>query len=269
MDPKLSVIIPCFNSEKTLEETLNSVLNQRHQNWEALIINDGSNDGTEAIASVWIEKDKRIKYFSKENEGLGKSRNFGISNAAGEYILPLDSDNLVVEDFAEKAVAFLDSHHEVGVVHGHAEYFGEKTGIWAIDEFNLEKILVGNYIDACAIYRKELWEKVGGYDENMPYQGHEDWDFWIALGIQNVRFYHLNQITFRYCVCGGSMINSFNREMLLLNQDYLVQKYSRVFHKYYSRLYSQNESFNSEQCKNKTSQDLVSELLSRIKKALW
>jgi glycosyltransferase involved in cell wall biosynthesis len=269
MAPKLSIIIPCYNSEKTLECTLESVINLKYQNWEALIIDDGSTDNTEAIGRAWVKKDERLKYYSKSNEGLGKARNFGIFKAVGEYILPLDSDNLVQQDFACKAMKIFENNVELGVVHGHAEYFGDKTGIWTIDEFKLEKVLISNYIDACAIYKKELWTKVGGYDEKMPYQGHEDWEFWIALGVLNVNFYHLNEVTFKYFVSGKSMINSFNNEMLLLNQDYIMQKYSRLFHTHYSNIFHKNELFYSELIKNKTSRELIDEVLFRIKRKLW
>lgn len=231
--PKLSIIIPCYNAEKTLEQTLISILNQTYQNWEAIIVNDGSTDNTEVIALNYIFKDQRIKYFSKSNEGLGRTRNFGIEKAVGEYVLPLDADNLVEPDFAENAVKILRARKEVGVVHGNAEYFGERTGIWKMSTFNLEKIVVDNYIDACAIYRKELWTKVGGYDEDMPYQGHEDWEFWIALGMVNVTFYHLNTITFKYFVSSTSMIHSFTNQMATSNRDYIVKKYSEYFYEKY------------------------------------
>lgn len=269
MISKLSIIIPCYNSEKTLEMTLMSVLDQTYQDWEVLIINDGSTDATETIASDWVNKDQRFKYFSKSNEGLGKARNFGIAKAVGEYILPLDSDNLVEPDFASNAIKIFEDKNEIGVVHGHAEYFGEKTGIWTIDEFNLEKCLISNYIDACAIYKKELWAKVGGYDERMPYQGQEDWDFWIALGILNVNFYHLNLVTFNYFVNANSMIQSFSNEMILANRDYIVRKYSVLFHKHYSNLFTKNESFYSGLIKNKTSKELIQEVWLRIKRRLW
>ena len=70
-------------------------------------------------------------------------------------------------------------------------------------------MLVKNYIDACAIYRKKCWEEVGGYDENMPYQGKEDWDFWIAFGIRGFKFHHIKEITFKYRVSNSSMMTDF------------------------------------------------------------
>lgn len=236
MNPILSIIIPSYNAEATLETTLESVIEQNFQDWEAIIVNDGSIDKTADIALKWLNKDQRFKYFFKQNGGLGKARNFGIKNSRGKFILPLDSDNQLLKDFTEDAMDVFEKDSEVGVVYGDAEYFGEKTGLWKVEEFNFEKMLSGNYIDACAVYRKELWDKLGGYDENMPHQGHEDWELWIAIGNMNIKFYHLNQTTFKYYVSNNSMIRSFTDEMLVLNQNYIVKKYAKLYFEYYSRV---------------------------------
>lgn len=254
MNPIISIIIPCYNSEATLESTLESVMNQDFQDWEAIIINDGSTDTTEEIALGWVGKDTRIKYYAKENEGLGKTRNYGIARSNGTFILPLDSDNQLIKDFTKDAITILENNQDVGVVYGHAEYFGVKNGLWEVEEYNLKKILAGNYIDACAIYRKKLWSKVGGYDENMPYQGNEDWEFWLALGVLNVKFYHLNKITFKYFVSRNSMIRSFNNEMIFMNDDYIFKKYSKQYQENYSifySLYANKERKNKEDLKSK------------------
>lgn len=241
MIPIISVIIPCFNSETTLESTLESVLNQEFQHWEAIIVNDGSTDTTEEIGLRWVKKDKRFKYFAKQNEGLGKTRNYGIAKSNGIYILPLDSDNQLIKDFVSSAIPIFEKDSNIGVVHGNAEYFGEKSGLWIMDSYNLEKILVENYIDACTIYKKKMWEQVGGYDENMPFQGHEDWDFWIALGILNVRFYHLEKTTFKYFVSKKSMIRNFTDKMHEANNNYIFIKYSREYQIKFKTLYYVNQ----------------------------
>jgi len=226
----ISIIVPCFNSKATLAATLESVLKQNYQNWEAIIVNDGSIDETEEIALNWSNKDNRFKYYSKHNEGLGKTRNFAIKKACGTFILPLDSDNQLEENFVLDAVSVFENNNDIGVVYGHAQYFGKKNGIWKVEEYKLEHILVENYIDACAVFKKVLWEEVGGYDENMPFQGHEDWELWIAFGTINVPFYHLNKITFKYYVSENSMIRSFSKAMTESNKDYVVKKYSKLYH---------------------------------------
>lgn len=233
MNTIVSIIIPCFNSEATLETTLESVLNQKYQNWEAIIVNDGSTDRTDEIALRWVAKESRFKYYTKQNGGLGKTRNFAINKSCGTLILPLDSDNQLEASFVQDAVSVFEKNQDIGVVYGDAEYFGERNGLWEVAEYDFKKILAGNYIDACAVFKKKIWVEVGGYDENMPHQGHEDWEFWIALGSLNVKFHHLNKITFKYYVLNNSMIRSFTDEMVLLNQDYIVKKHSSQYHRHY------------------------------------
>ena len=162
-----------------------------------------------------------------------KTRNYGIDRAKGIYILPLDADNQLYKDFTAAAIYVFENDVNIGVVHGDAEYFGEKTGIWKIGEYDFDKILINNYIDACAMYRRELWTQVGGYDVNMPFQGHEDWELWLAFGTLNVRFYHLGKTTFKYFVFSNSMIRSFTDDMLQSNQDYIAKKYSKQYYTSY------------------------------------
>jgi glycosyltransferase involved in cell wall biosynthesis len=264
MNPILSIIIPCYNSESTLEMTLDSVIKQDFQDWEAIIINDGSTDTTEDIALRWVDKDKRFKYFAKPNEGLGKTRNYGISRSNGIYILPLDSDNQLIKDFTLDAIAVFELNQDIGVVYGNAEYFGERTGLWEVAEYDFKKILAGNYIDACAIYRKKLWVEVGGYDENMPYQGHEDWEFWVALGVLNVKYHHLNKTTFKYFVSKYSMIRSFTFEMMLLNYDYISKKYSNQYQKFYRDVYLLFEKNEKEYKQNLKSEKFVMNLFTKM-----
>lgn len=240
MIPKISIIIPCYNSGATLEETLRSVLNQDFSDWEAIIVNDGSTDRTEVIALEWTEIDSRFQYHSKSNEGLCKTRNFGIASAKGDYILPLDSDNLVDEYFCKYATVILDKNSSIGVVHGNAEFFGEKTGLWEIGEFKMETMLIDNYIDACAVYRKELWKQVGGYDENLPFEGLEDWELWLAFGAINVRFFYLKKITFKYRVSKNSMIAVFTKEMAEITREYIVKKYSSLYRYHYCKYVREN-----------------------------
>ena len=239
----MSIIIPCYNSEATLEETLLSIQDQHYTQWEAIIVDDGSIDNSARIAEKWVQKDSRFNYFWKENGGLGSARNFGIQRSIGKYILPLDSDNLIEPFFASEALNILKDYERVGVVHGHAEFFGEKTGKWIIDEYNFERLLALNYIDACAIFRKSLWVKVGGYDEKIPYQGIEDWDLWLAFGVQGVQFHHLNKVTFRYRIASNSMIRSYTKEIFDSNVEYLTKKYSKEYYSAYYTTYCQLKKY--------------------------
>jgi glycosyltransferase involved in cell wall biosynthesis len=85
----VSVIVPCFNQAQYLGEALQSVLAQTYTNWECIIVDDGSPDNTERVASKFVKLDNRIKYHKKQNGGLADARNYGINKAKGEFILPL------------------------------------------------------------------------------------------------------------------------------------------------------------------------------------
>jgi glycosyltransferase involved in cell wall biosynthesis len=126
-DIMVSIVVPCYNQAQYLDAALQSVFVQTYANWECIIVNDGSSDTTDEIALDWINKDQRFKYFSKQNEGLGKTRNYGIARSKGLYILPLDSDNQLMKDFTQEAIAVFEKNQDVGVVYGDAEYFGDKN----------------------------------------------------------------------------------------------------------------------------------------------
>ena len=93
MNQLISVIVPCYNQAQYLDECLQSVLDQTYQDWECIIVNDGSPDNTEEVAKNWVEKDSRFKYFYKENRGLSSARNLGIEKSIGKYLFFLDSDD--------------------------------------------------------------------------------------------------------------------------------------------------------------------------------
>jgi glycosyltransferase involved in cell wall biosynthesis len=211
MEPcKISVIIPCFNHGEFLPEAVASVTRLRRNDVELIVVDDGSTDErTRKEMDALIAQG--IKVVRQANKGLAAARNAGIKIARGEFIIPLDSDNRIRENYLVSGVKLLQHEPSIGIVYGNAEYFGEKTGLWTIREFNLIALALGNYIDACALYRKSVWESVQGYDEQMPWMGYEDWDFWLRVASFNWGFAHLNEIAFDYRVRKGSMIETTNR----------------------------------------------------------
>lgn len=132
--PKVSVIVPVYNGEKFIEETIESVLNQSFSDFELIVINDGSNDGTVSL----IEKysDERILLFSKKNEGVSVARNFGFEKSKGIYIAFLDADDLWENDRLISTVLFLDENDEYGLVHTACQCIDEKSN-------KTDRILIG------------------------------------------------------------------------------------------------------------------------------
>ena len=203
---KVSIVIPCFNHGAMLREALASLEEVRNENLlEVIIVDDGSSDA-ETIRILKEVAEAGYKVVSQPNGGLGAARNAGIRRAKGEFILPLDSDNRLRRVYLEQGVSLLKENPSLGVIYADAEYFGEKTGRWQVQEFDLLSLIRMNFIDACALYRKALWEGVGGYDEQMPWMGLEDWDFWLRVARQGGSFFHLPEVGFDYRVRADSQI---------------------------------------------------------------
>ncbi|MDF7810186.1 glycosyltransferase family A protein [Hymenobacter sp. YC55] len=227
----VSIVIPCFNHGKYLYDAIMSV--ERFYglySYEIIIVNDGSTDSyTNDIVSS-LNKDKYI-VINQSNQGLAAARNNGINIASGEYIIPLDSDNMLEEAYLKTGVGILEKDPSVDVVYGDAIFFGDndgirKTGLSEAGSFDLVRILNSNYIDACAIFRKSAWKKVGGYDGKMPAMGHEDWEMWIHIFLSGGNLYYLNEVCFRYRIVVGSMLVTDLEAKHKANKDYIYNKHT-------------------------------------------
>jgi len=233
MNPRISIIIPCYNHGQYVREAISSVEKCTDKNlYEMIIVNDGSTD------SFTLEEMGRLAndgYYviNQVNQGLGRTRNNGIKAAKGEYILPLDSDNRVRPEYIYESIKILDAHPEIAMVYGDAEFFGDKSKRHVVGEFNLQNMMVENQIDACAVYRKSVWEAVGGYDEKMPIMGYEDWDMWMNMTFKNYKFHYVPEILFDYRVLGNSMLRSIsvsNKKKLFKYMDEKYKGYLNMDH---------------------------------------
>jgi glycosyltransferase involved in cell wall biosynthesis len=177
--PKVSVIIPCYNYGQYLDEAVGSVLAQTFDDFEIIIVNDGSTDPYTNELLAGYDK-PRTRVITTTNSGVASARNTGIAAAGGTYILPLDPDDRIAATYLQKGVATFNEHPECGIVYSHAEFFGARRGRLNFKPYRLENILLGNCICSAAIFRKSDWEKAGGYNANMTH-GLEDWDFWLSL----------------------------------------------------------------------------------------
>ncbi len=190
--PKVSVIIPCYNYGKYLLETVESVLKQTYKDFEVIIINDGSPDNTREVAEGLISQNPEfsIRLINQRNSGQPAiSRNRGIAAAYGEYILPLDGDDMIAPEYLEEAVRILDNDPDVDLVYpDQLHIYPDKTRIYGFGDWDPAKLARENYLPYCSMYRKSVWEEVGGYRTNVV--GYEDWDFWIGCaenGLQGCR----------------------------------------------------------------------------------
>lgn len=240
MNPKLSIIIPCYKQAQYLEEALQSVLEQTYMDWECIIVNDGSPDHTDEIAQKWVTKDTRFKYVFQENEGLSSARNAGIAVAVGEFILPLDADDKISKTYTNLAIIEFQKDNTLKVVYCKAEKFGEESGVWNLPTFSLHNLSRDNLIFCSALFRKRDWELAGGYDVKM-FCGWEDWEFWIAILKNNGNVKCLDDICFYYRVKNTSMVTLVKEEQGAYLFDYLSVKHADFFVKQYGSYRKMNQ----------------------------
>ena len=194
----VSVIIPCFNYGRFLNDAVNSILNQTYKNFEIIIINDGSTDKKTLEILQNFNNKPKTRVIHIPNQGVCVARNTGIKQAKGKYILPLDADDRVGETYLEKAVKILDINENIGIVSCKARFFGAK--FWMdplINKFNFPKILLQNTLGNSSVFRKSDWDKVNGYNENMK-SGWEDYNFWLSIISLNKDVYFLPETLYFY-----------------------------------------------------------------------
>jgi glycosyltransferase involved in cell wall biosynthesis len=203
--PLVTVIMPCYNQAQYLPEAVASVVAQTFADWEIIIVNDGSPDDTSEAARGLIKQyaGRRIRLLEKKNGGLASARNAGIGVAAGAYILPLDADDKIEPAMLEKTAALLDAEPGIAVAYTDIAHFGAVEKVIQAAEFDFKKICLNNQLNYCSLFRREVWERVGGYRSWL--YGYEDWDFWIACGERGLVARRIPGAMLQYRVKNSSM----------------------------------------------------------------
>ncbi len=183
--PTISIIVPAYNAERTIVETVTSVQQQTYSDFELIVINDGSTDQTlELLGKV---QDPRLKVYSYENGGLSVARNRGIAQASGEFIAFLDADDLWTTDKLELQLTALQQHPEAGVAYSWTLFMDEKGELFHADkpiffEGNVcAQLLVSNFLASGSnpLIRTQAVTSIGEFDPLVS--GAADWDYWLRL----------------------------------------------------------------------------------------
>jgi glycosyltransferase involved in cell wall biosynthesis len=222
--PTVAVVVPVFNPGKLLIETLESVRRQSHP-CEVILVDDGSTDETtlEILAAVDPAEALVIR---QSNRGAAAARNAGIRRSGAKYILPLDADDLIEPDYLAKAVEVLESEPDVGIVYCHADFIGDVVGPWQLPDYSPAAMVVDNIIFVSALFRREDWQSVGGYDETLL-SGGEDWDFWLSLIDLGREVVRLPDTLFHYRIHGEE--RSFHQDELAELFTTVTRKHERLF----------------------------------------
>ena len=197
MTPLISVIIPCYNQEPYIAEALDSVIAQTYSNWECIIVDDGSTDGSAKIIRQY-EKDHngKIRLICQQNAGPSTARNHGAREARGKYLLFLDGDDKIGDKYIETGTRYMEAHPDYTLFYTNTVFFGGAEGVFDIHYSTYEDLLFNNSIACCCIVHKEDFERIGGFDEKL--RGYEDWEFFIRLLYQSDNVYQCPDTLFYY-----------------------------------------------------------------------
>lgn len=226
--------MPVYNMERFIRFAIDSVIAQSYTNYELIIIDDGSKDGSRQIIEEYIAKyshDFSIIYHFQQNQGLACARNTGIKISSGEYIALLDPDDVWLPERLSEGVKILNGDSSIGLVHANIIYIdecGEKTGIPTRNASLLsgniyENILLrlGHISCPTVLFRRSCLDEVGMFDEYLTYLGCEDRDLWLRI-TQKFKAYYIPKELAYYRRVSGSM--SSNADKMFKARTYVVEK---------------------------------------------
>jgi glycosyltransferase involved in cell wall biosynthesis len=198
MIPKVSICVPTYNRKDYLRETIDSIFAQTYKDYEVIIVDDGSSDGTaEMIKSSGLA----VRYYWQENSGEATARNEMIKLAQGEFITFVDSDDLLMHDAVEKMVNLMEAEGGEVIVYGPYQRIdrdGNIYGRYKRKQYSgyITKYLFQNiFVYSCgSMFPKRVLEKAGGFDASL--QVCSDYDFWLRLSLEH-RFVALTEPTFK------------------------------------------------------------------------
>ncbi len=225
--------MPAFNYANYLPECLDSVKAQSFQNWECIIIDNGSTDNTKEVVEKYVSADARFKYVYTENKGVSRARNLGIKNSNGEFILPLDADDRIHSNLLQKEVEQHLKNKDLTLVYSEAELFGNSSGKWNLPEYSFKDLLVENSIFCTAMYKRKDFDRVGGYNENM-HEGFEDWDFWISLLQNDAKVYKVPEVLFYYRIRTNTRNSVLDKEKQLRLRNTIYTNHKAVYDQHFA-----------------------------------
>ncbi len=215
MNNKISVIIPVYNGETTIRETLQSIFKQTFKNLEIIVINDGSTDSTiEIIKSIY---DSRLQIFSYPNAGLSASRNRGINKSLGQFISFIDADDLWTVDKLACQYKALQDNEKAAVAYSWTDYIDVKGNFLKAGRHITatgsvySQLLLSNLLEngSNPLIRREALNEVGGFDDSLT--AAEDWDMWLRLS-ERYEFVCVERVQILYRVSTNSMSTNFTRQ---------------------------------------------------------
>lgn len=236
MNPKISVVLPFFRSERTLERAINSIVTQSFQKWELILVNDGSDDGSEQITTSFLVDD-RIAYVYQENKGVSAARNMGASKTKGEWLIFLDSDDQLREGALQKIYSEIQNAKGIDFL---------VFGINRIKDTISQALLPvdGQYfskIPGTFVIRKTMFDQVGGYDERFRFS--ENTELFHRLQLIKAKGKNIPWVSLNYYdnPSGGSK----NLQNMVDSLTIILDKHADTLSEHVKHLYHQIIGVNS------------------------
>jgi glycosyltransferase involved in cell wall biosynthesis len=239
MNLKVSIIIPFYNQGNYIEETLLSVLSSTFQNFEIIIIDDGSNDDNRNKLLQITQKinDNRIQIFHQHNSGPSSARNFALKKSKGDYLVFVDGDDCILSNSLQFMLDNIKDNH---LMFGDCIYFGEIEGLKKQKIPTNQEIFIGNPIAVCCMVKRDLITNIQ-FDNNLDKLGLEDWEFFMNIFKNELSIVYFPVQLFKIRV----VKNSRTFEIANKNKDlairYIMNKHSDFLFNVYSQIYYENK----------------------------
>ncbi|HBT93779.1 MAG TPA: glycosyl transferase [Chitinophagaceae bacterium] len=229
--PKVSVIIPCYNQGLFIEEAIDSVLVQSYQDFEIIVINDGSDDVVTIDILNGLKKSHTTIYHIT-NAGVSAARNYGIIHSSGTFILPLDADDRIDSRLLEMSVSLLEQNPQLELIATGVKFFGEINTKELLPAYNPKQHLLQNLFFNTSLFRKASFDKLNGYDESFK-EGWEDWDFFLRLVDDVAQVYVIQDYLLHYRIKSSSRNADLLEEKKQRVEQQLFLKHIEKFQKYF------------------------------------
>jgi|SRR5690606_5263855 len=232
--PLVSVVIPAYNVENTIIETIESVSAQSYRNVQTIVIDDGSTDNTLETVRTFISDKPSMVIYTKQNEGLAATRNYGVQYVEGEYLLFLDGDDLIDSEFIELCIAVCKSKPEVDIVTTQIQLFERENRVYTNQPFSQKALLRENCFVITSLIRTSAFREIGMFDTTLKF--HEDWDMWIRMTEKYNHVVNINRPLFWY------RKRNLKNSLCDLNEQVNVSDHARayIYYKYYQKYKDSN-----------------------------
>ncbi|MHC4616154.1 MAG: glycosyltransferase [Planctomycetota bacterium] len=233
-NPLVSVIMPAYNADEYIAEAIESVLIQNYRNFELVVVNDGSTDDTENIVTHF--KDDKIKYFYKPNSGAASARNFAIKKSHGDFIINLDTDDMITPDFIAKHLQEIQRHPHADLVYCDdclIDENGKPIRVIERPEYSERRLLIRDLfrcgfpiVPFRTFIRRSVFDKIGLYDEQLSVA--EDYDMMRRFVRDNLEIHHLKAALYLRRMTSDSLSRSFTARNAKSHFD-VVKRFAETF----------------------------------------